>query len=66
MKITENVSSQCFTKKNAKTVANKPISRSRKTLPKLYILSVFELVTYKKKKKKTQNLINVENFILDI
>ncbi len=47
-KITENVS-VFYVKKNAKTDANQPISRSRKTLPKRYILSVFELVTYKKR-----------------
>ncbi len=50
-KITENVSSQCFTQKNTKTDGNQPISRSRKTLPKIYILRVFELVTYKKNAK---------------
>ncbi len=53
-KITENVSSQCFSKKNAKTVGNQPISISIKTLPKMYILSVFELVTYKKRENRSK------------
>ncbi len=42
------MSSQCFTKKNAKMDAKQLISRNRKTLLKSYILSDFELVTYKK------------------
>ncbi len=41
-----------FYVKNAKTDANRPIWRNRKTLPKRYILSIFELVTNKKKKRE--------------
>ncbi len=44
-------------RKTLKTDTNQPISRSRKTLPKMYILSVFELVTYKKKKKLIQSTL---------
>ncbi len=47
-------------KKNAKTDANQPISRSRKTLPKRYILSVFELVTYKKKRENWCKALYIE------
>ncbi len=50
-KVTENVFSQCFIQKNGKTYAKQPISRNRKTFQKKYILSVFELVTYKKRAK---------------
>ncbi len=39
--ITENVSFQWFTYKNAKTDVNKPIWRNRITLPKRYILMCF-------------------------
>ncbi len=38
-----------FYVKNAKTDGNKQIWRNRITLPKIYILSVFEPVTYKKR-----------------
>ncbi len=47
-------------KKNAKTDTNQPISRSRKTLPKMYILSVFEIVTYKKTGKWIQSTLYSE------
>ncbi len=47
-KKTEKVSFQCFTKRNVKTDANQRIWRNRITLPKRYILSVFELLTFKK------------------
>ncbi len=55
-KITENMSSQCFTQKNAKKDTNQPIRRNRKTSPKTYILSVFELVTYKKRENACKPL----------
>ncbi len=38
-----------FYVENAKTVANQPKWRNRITLPKMYILSVFEIVTYKRR-----------------
>ncbi len=38
-----------FYVENAKTDANQPKWRNRITLPKRYILSVFEIVTYKKR-----------------
>ncbi len=41
-----------FYVKNAKTDANRQIWRNRITLPKRYILSIFELVTNKKKNVK--------------
>ncbi len=51
-KITEDVFFSVFYVKNAKTDANRPIWRNIITLPKSYILSIFELVTNKKKKRE--------------
>ncbi len=45
----KRVFSVFYVEKNAKTNAKQPISRNRKTLLKRYILSVFELITYKKR-----------------
>ncbi len=63
-KIAENVSFQCFTQKNAETDANQPILTNRKTLPKRYILSVFVLVTYKKRENlcKALNIRKQKDF----
>ncbi len=47
--ITENVSFRCFTYKTLKRMQTNKKLRNRITLPKRYILSVFEIVTYKKR-----------------
>ncbi len=57
-KITENVSSQCFfCRKTLKWMQTNQYQETEKTLQKRYILSVFELVTYKKMLKLIQSTL---------
>ncbi len=55
--IIENESFQRFTKKKAKTDANQPMWKNTISLPKIYILSVFKLVTYKKRDNGCKALV---------